>query len=338
MQQLSGDDPSFLPSFPLFSGDDPLAMRMAIGDVTGNKHRMLTVSEKVQGEVNGVRLGRVGLVSIRYSVPLQVHSTPTGRRVLVVLPRSAMTVENGDHRWRTSAPFVMGTEHGTRLLPAPGFGALVAAVDAEAIEESVRRVTGRPLTDRLRITSEFGPLLLAAPELVKSAFDQACKEIELGVRGEHLSSLLGSHLLSSLAVGVSPFLRGSLGKEHDAGRGYLFTAQEYIDAHLAGSLTVKDIARACGISERQLHTAFNDFMSMTPARYVKSRRLSVAHRLLTDPERAPHLTVASVAKAIGVTHHGRFAKNYAERYGESPSESLATARAAFTQMQKRRAQ
>ncbi|MDO5683343.1 MAG: AraC family transcriptional regulator [Propionibacteriaceae bacterium] len=324
-----------LTSRPLFSGDDPRALHQAISAVTANRHKMLAdPSAGLRGEVSGLLLGRIGLVSIRYSAPLTVNSQATGRRVLAVIPRAPMEVSSGGRRWVSDQPFVMSTHHDTHLLPAPGKGALVAALDADALEQSIETATGRRLTGPLALTARNGPLLLAAPSMVRSAYWEACRGIELAADSQRgsgpdplpLLGLLEHHLLSAIAIGVSPFLTDALTATRTPGPAYLAAATEFIDAHLAEPLTITRVAEACGISERQLHTAFRDRLDISPAQFIRLRRLDAVHRMLTNPEFAINGTVQQAAARAGVQHPGRFAAMYADRYSQPPSETLAQTR------------
>lgn len=62
---------------------------------------------------------------------------------------------------------------------------------------------------------------------------------------------------------------------------------------------------------------------MSAARFLRQYRRKKARELLTDPERAGGLTVASVARRVGLGHPGRFAAAYAARFGEQSSDTLA---------------
>lgn len=317
-----------LPSRRLFTGTDPKGLHNAISDVTANTHRMLLTEPNgpLSGEVHGLKLGRLGLVSIRYSQPLAVNSRATRRRVLVVIPRAPMQVFSGDRSWFSDAPFVMGTHHSTRVVPSPGRGALLVAMDAEHLEYSIEAATGRRFTEPLRLTSEHRPLLLAASDLVRSAALEVCRGIEQN-DPDVQADLLAQHLFSAISIGVSPFLREALERMTNPGRGYVDAATRFITDHLAEDLSVSRVARCCGISERQLHTAFKEHLSIGPAQYVREKRLQGVRRLLTDPEFAATGTVSAAAAHVGVTHFGRFAKAYAERYDEPPSRTLADTRA-----------
>ena len=101
-------------------------------------------------------------------------------------------------------------------------------------------------------------------------------------------------------------------------------AEEYIEANLAETICIEDLARAAGVSERSLFDGFNRFRDMTPMRYVKFRRV---HKVREQLENADESTsVSSVAFDWGFNHLGRFAKDYANSFGEKPSDTLHRSR------------
>lgn len=322
----TSEDYLALDSYELFSGSDPRGIHSAIRKVTANGHRMLNNSNApFSGAVHGITVGRIGLVSVRYSRPLTVNSYPTRRRILIVIPRAPMNVSSLDRQWFSDAPFAMGTDHHTQVVPSPGRGALLAAMDAEDLEYAVEVATGRRFIRPLTLSSQHRPLLLAGSSMIRSAYGEACRGIETS-DGSVRPELLEHHLFSALAIGLSPFLDECLAPTSSPGRGYLETATQFISTHLPEDLSVSRIARCCGISERQLHTAFKDYLQISPAQYVREKRLQAARRLLTDPDFAATGTVSGAAARVGVTHFGRFAKAYAERYDEPPSRTLAQTR------------
>lgn len=97
-------------------------------------------------------------------------------------------------------------------------------------------------------------------------------------------------------------------------------AENYIDAHYGDALTLPDIAAAAGVPVRTLLTGFRRFRGTSPMKYLLDRRLDHAReRLLTARDCE---TVLTCALDVGFAHHGRFAARYAERFGESPSQTL----------------
>ncbi|MGP3972825.1 AraC family transcriptional regulator [Streptomyces sp. 8N114] len=98
-------------------------------------------------------------------------------------------------------------------------------------------------------------------------------------------------------------------------------AMAYIDANAARPLSLHDIAQAARTSPRALQHAFARYCETTPTAYLRRVRLEGAHRDLqaADPS---DVTVAAVAARWGFAKAGRFAGQYRERYGVSPSHTL----------------
>ncbi len=102
-------------------------------------------------------------------------------------------------------------------------------------------------------------------------------------------------------------------------------AEEFMLAHLDRPIDLDDVARSSGVSTRALQKGFRDFRDTTPMNFLRDARLDHAHRDLQSA--APGLTVTDVALRWGFSHFGRFAQVYRGRYGCSPSETLAAAKA-----------
>jgi len=101
-------------------------------------------------------------------------------------------------------------------------------------------------------------------------------------------------------------------------------AEEYLEENLAETICIEDLARVAGVSERSLFDSFNRFRDMTPMRYVKFRRLHKVREQLENSNE--NTSVSSVAFDWGFNHLGRFAKDYANSFGEKPSDTLNRSR------------
>lgn len=101
-------------------------------------------------------------------------------------------------------------------------------------------------------------------------------------------------------------------------------AEEFMRAHLDEPLTVEAIAGAVGVGSRTLLSAFRDRLDTTPRELLSRLRLERARALLLAAEAGTSVT--EIALECGFAHLGRFAGAYCARYGESPSETLRSAR------------
>ena len=99
-------------------------------------------------------------------------------------------------------------------------------------------------------------------------------------------------------------------------------AREIIAGHAFQPLQVSDVCDAVGMSKRGLENLFEDLLGIGPHEYIHKQRLHDARQALLSAEPATGL-VKQAALGAGFHHLGRFAHDYRECFGESPSETLA---------------
>ncbi|WP_157018605.1 GlxA family transcriptional regulator [Mesorhizobium xinjiangense] len=81
-----------------------------------------------------------------------------------------------------------------------------------------------------------------------------------------------------------------------------------------------ELAKAAGLSVRQVERLFLRHLNMTPGRYYMRLRLERARELL----RQTNLPILDVAIATGFTSHSYFAQSYRLQFGRPPSEERRT--------------
>jgi AraC family ethanolamine operon transcriptional activator len=87
-----------------------------------------------------------------------------------------------------------------------------------------------------------------------------------------------------------------------------------------------DLGRLCaelGTSDRTLRRTFRRLLGVSPARYLRMRRLHQARDALRATASG---TVTQIAVAVGFSDLGRFARDYRDLFGELPSATLKRAR------------
>jgi transcriptional regulator GlxA family with amidase domain len=90
--------------------------------------------------------------------------------------------------------------------------------------------------------------------------------------------------------------------------------QRWLPDHLADDLTVEALADRAGMSERSFGRVFRAETGTTPAAYVESLRVEAARRLLETSD----LTVAVVARAVGLRHAETLHRAFRRRVGTTP--------------------
>lgn len=118
---------------------------------------------------------------------------------------------------------------------------------------------------------------------------------------------------------------------HDAPRHHrdhkdiLRRALELLDTLDTRSVYIEDICQATCASERTVRNVFNEYLGMSPHRYLMIRRL---HGIRTAIRHAgPQETITSICARFGVWDFGRFASLYRQYFGILPAQSLKAAKA-----------
>ena len=94
----------------------------------------------------------------------------------------------------------------------------------------------------------------------------------------------------------------------------LSLALSYINDNITTLSGVDEVARSCFVTESYLFRLFKNELHQTPAKYIASKRLLLAERLILDGEKP---TV--VYERCGFADYTTFYRNYRAFFGHSPS-------------------
>jgi len=103
--------------------------------------------------------------------------------------------------------------------------------------------------------------------------------------------------------------------------GLIDRIDDHIAANFAEPIRLEDVAEALRVSRRTIHNVMRRVRGMTFQDYLRTLRLRCVRFSLRND--ASIRLVKQAAIRYGFTHQSRFAKDYAERFGETPSETLA---------------
>jgi TolB-like protein/AraC-like DNA-binding protein len=97
-------------------------------------------------------------------------------------------------------------------------------------------------------------------------------------------------------------------------------AIEYIRGHVNGTMSIACVVAHSGVPERTLRKHFRTFMAVSPLTFWRQLRFAAARACLVEGSNGTSVT--EVAGRFGFGHFGRFAQDYRQRFGETPSETL----------------
>jgi AraC-like DNA-binding protein len=106
---------------------------------------------------------------------------------------------------------------------------------------------------------------------------------------------------------------------HDSNASAIARAIGHIRDDIRSPIVIPDLARRVGMSASSFHKHFKAITSTTPLQYQKEIRLLEARRLLTTGG-AP---VTAVAFDVGYESPSQFSREYARKFGVSPSRDSA---------------
>ncbi|WP_406814957.1 AraC family transcriptional regulator [Mycobacterium sp. M23085] len=135
---------------------------------------------------------------------------------------------------------------------------------------------------------------------------------------ENLQLLLIQGLLQIQPHNYSEALTQS---ERAASTAVVKRAVDLMQAHPEKPWCTAELARASGVSARALQRAFERSDQPSPMMYLRRIRLHRVHAELAANSPGS-VTVTMVASRWGFVHLGRFARQYRQLFGETPSETL----------------
>ena len=96
----------------------------------------------------------------------------------------------------------------------------------------------------------------------------------------------------------------------------LSLALSYINENLITLKSVDEVARSCFVTESYLYRLFKNELHKTPAKYITSKRLLLAERMILDGEKP-----TGVYEKCGFSDYTTFYRNYRSFFGHSPSNA-----------------
>jgi len=259
------------------------------------------------------------LFSDRYNVAISLYLEPLAGSVGILFPRSA----SGDFR---ASGCNVGND---KLIVVPGGSGMdivgPALVGSEAIAVPESRFI--EMTEALCPTY-VRPERMAVIEgnttqlhALRKAVLNLVAHPEFEASQEQLSNLLAATIAW---MGDSCSQWGPERLTRNAARIRVAKrAQECIEEHYRERVCIEDLCRVTGVGVRTLQRCFREYFNMTISDYLNSVRLDSARRELTAAHPSQD-SVSRIALRHGCTHFGRFSVQFRERFGESPSTTLAT--------------
>ncbi|MGO4853061.1 AraC family transcriptional regulator [Phaeovulum sp. W22_SRMD_FR3] len=223
---------------------------------------------------------------------------------------------------------VLNPEDETCMIWSEGCTQLLLQVDRQALMAAARTHFGLPEGQRLRFTGA-NDMRQGAGRAFLDLVQFAMAEAERGGGLLGSDSLMAGQLEQTLLLGLLETQRHNLMPPSSDRSGgpvprMVRLAEAYMRENLGAEITLDELARASGSSERALQMAFRAHRGRPPLTVLRDLRMERAWQELSHP--APDTSVTEVATRLGFFHLGRFAENYRKKFGCTPVETLRAAR------------
>lgn len=225
--------------------------------------------------------------------------------------------------WRgsdTSGDEVLVYREGSELrsISSPSFSIQTISTSQETLEM---------ICASMKINLPKASSLPEAFRMPKGVLGQISRNLRLfrtsshGQAGEELQTVL-EILLKAWTAQANTRRRTSKMRVRDIA---LSQCLEYLESADLAEVTPADLRRTSSVSERTLEYAFQERFGLTPARFLKNRRLLNVRQNLRA-ESLAGLTIADIASSEGFWHGGHFSADYRSAFGELPQATRKNAR------------
>ena len=289
--------------------------------------RRLPSRAPVAGRIHRAEVGRVGFNVLRIGPAVEVYPERLESFFLIQLPVQGtvqLAIDEETLDCQGTDGVVLSPEMPLRLRWSDNCTQILVQLERERLERHLAEQLGaRPrhplrFAPRLDLRSGVGSICRRLVESVFEGLDGGDTLLGHGAVASDLERLLMSALLYGQPNTYSEALLRTQGAAIPY---YVRRADRTMAEALDGTLTVGDLARAAGVSERTLHQGFRQVYGTTPMRRLKRLRLEAVRTALeaADPSTT---NVSDVAVRFGFFQFGRFAGDYRAAFGERPSDTL----------------
>ncbi len=275
---------------------------------------------------NRAHLSSVSINYMQYGSDVSVEPGFLDRFFLFQLPvDGAAQIVTGNEDFITTVGMssaINPTDY-TKMLWNKDCKKLMVQVRAEAMEMRLSRLLMRPIDKPIL----FDQCISADNKPAHDWWRQIkhlASDLDNGMdpwRSRHILEDMERHLLTNLLYSFNHnYMDALLAQEIQAAPKHVKLAEDYINGHLKKHMSIDDLVKITGVSQRSIFEGFRSFRGTTPMKYVLQLRLEKVREELraSGPERS----VTDIALKWGFSQLGRFSVSYKKVYGESPSDTL----------------
>jgi len=285
---------------------------------------VITKRGEFRAESTRIDLHRLWMHRLDESLPRIMRVTPSGKRSLILFAtdpyQPTMQVNGIETSRHQLAMFGLDRPYYLRSSAACGWGTM--SLTPEDLAAASEAIIGRPVTPPSfpRWTSPPAPVasrLLrlheAAGQLAKTASDILAKP--------EVAQAIEEALLEAMILSVTEGQSDHVRNVHRHRARVMRRLEEVLTSTPDRPLYMPQLCATVGASYTTLRDCCQEYLGISPKRYLWLRRMRLVHRALRSAD-AEETTVTEIATDYGFWELGRFAVAYRSLFGEAPSAAL----------------
>ncbi|PCI53948.1 MAG: hypothetical protein COB36_11245 [Alphaproteobacteria bacterium] len=315
-----------LEKFSLFQTNDADEAREIVSKVYCDHTLKPRHSGPLDACHNRVRLSALSINYMQYGTDICVEPGFLDRFFLFQLPlEGTAQITSGTKNFTTTVGMsstINPTDY-TKMHWSKDCKKLMVQVQVEAMEIRLSRLLMRPIEKPIL----FDQCITANNEPANDWWRQIkhlASDLDNGMnpwRSSHILEDMERHLLTNLLYSFNHnYIDELMAQEIQAAPRYVKMAEDYIHDHLKEPMSIDDLVKITGVSQRSIFEGFRSFRGKTPMKYVLQLRLEKVRKELLNS--GPERSVTDIALKWGFSQLGRFSVSYKKVYGESPSDTL----------------
>lgn len=313
----------------LFQTEDLDEARILCGRIF-NPHDLQVTGQasRFRSQMDHLRLGRISLNRLTWGAPVRVDPDRLATYYLVSMPVRGHARFSLGGKLTEVSPNRIGIVNAAqrfRFDASEGFAQIVLRIERSAIDAGWQALTGTPSSTPVdfQCGASTSDAAWHALEPVMRSLAHAAQDARQGPHLPFLHARLEELVVTTLLLN-QPHTHSEqlLRPLKNAKPIHLRRAEQFMQERLGETLTVSDVARACGISIRTLQAAFHSTHGCGPMSWLRTQRLERVHEVLCSAPNA-RVTITDTALRFGFAHLGEFSKAYRQQFGETPSVTLS---------------
>ncbi|WP_431108100.1 helix-turn-helix transcriptional regulator [Variovorax paradoxus] len=188
------------------------------------------------------------------------------------------------------------------------FDFVLLEISQASLDRAIEDKQGKRVGSLVHVAGVRDDVLLNLAEALTPALDHPAGASMLFV--EQLSIAMTSYLVETYggAAPTTPRTNRILSRSHEA------RAKEMLRSRIDSSISITEIADACGLSRSYFIHAFRETTGHTPHQWLIAQRLEHARALLVNAE----TSLAEVAAACGFSDQSHFTRVFSQHSGVPP--------------------